>query len=59
MFEEFKEKIQRASLLNAAGLIKEIREAYQAGEITDEEREQLIALGKEKAGGIDLSKFGL
>lgn len=58
-FEELKEQINNASLFTAGKVIKNVREAYNNDEITDEERQKLIEIGQEKAGGIDLSKFGL
>lgn len=58
-FEELKEQINNASLFNAGKVIKNVRSAYENNEITDEERQKLIEIGQEKAGGIDLSQFGL
>lgn len=58
-FEQLKKAIDGASLLTAGKVVKQIRTAYENDEITDEEREKLIEIGKEKAGGIDLSRFGV
>lgn len=58
-FEELKTAIDGASLLTAGKVVKQVRTAHDNGEITDEEREKLKEIAQEKAGGIDLSRFGV